>query len=314
MRLGQPRNFYDEPFLDRAGLRRGDPHWLAERFADPAARLVPVWRSQNLFRRESLEPVLLPPGTIAVSVEETVLLGIDAAGDGAAYFAVDLSGHEAPPLDLLSESLTASSAAAGEIEFRDLRAVGPLLPREQGALLAYARAMAYWHARHRFCGVCGSATLSAEAGHVRRCTNPACAASHFPRTDPAVIMLVTDGTRCLLGRQPQWPAGMHSTLAGFVEPGESLEAAVAREVKEETGIEVTDVAYHSSQPWPFPCSIMLGFHARATTTRIEVDPRELQQAAWYERDWILAHQDDDEFRLPRKDSIARRLIEDWLGR
>ncbi len=307
-----PRNFYDEPFLDRAGLRRGDPHWLAERLAHPATRLVPIWRSQNLFRRDGMEPILLPSGAIEVAIEEMVLLGIDA-GD-AAYFAVDLSGHEQPPLDLLLSDATASSAAAGEIEFRDLRAVGPLLPREQGALLAYARGMAYWHARHRFCGICGSATVSAEAGHVRRCTNPDCAASHFPRTDPAVIMLVTDGTRCLLGRQPQWPAGMHSTLAGFVEPGESLEAAVAREVKEETGIEVTDVVYHSSQPWPFPGSIMLGFQARATTTRIEVDPRELQKAAWYERDWILAHQDDDEFRLPRKDSIARRLIEDWLAR
>jgi NAD+ diphosphatase len=149
---------------------------------------------------------------------------------------------------------------------------------------------------------------------VRRCPNPACGATHFPRTDPAVIMLVVDGERCLLGRQSQWPPGMHSTLAGFVEPGESLERAVAREVREEAGIEIDDVAYHSSQPWPFPSSLMLGFTARATTTELRVDTTELEAARWFEKDWLLAHEDDDAFRLPRRDSIARRLIEDWLGR
>jgi NAD+ diphosphatase len=187
-------------------------------------------------------------------------------------------------------------------------------PRGEGSLLAYARGLIYWHGRHRFCGVCGSPTLAFEGGHVRRCTNPACGSSHFPRTDPAVIMLVTDGDRALVGRQAVWPKGMHSTLAGFVEPGESLEAAVAREVFEEAGIEVDQVRYHSSQPWPFPCSIMLGFYARARTTEIKLDQLELEDARWVERDWLLAHQDDEDFRLPRLDSIARRLIEDWLGR
>ncbi len=142
----------------------------------------------------------------------------------------------------------------------------------------------------------------------------ACATSHFPRTDPAVIMLVTDGERALLGRQKSWPQGQHSTLAGFVEPGESLEDAVAREVFEETRVVVGEVRYHSSQPWPFPSSIMLGFTAVARTSEITVDPSELEDARWFDRDWMLAHQDDDEFRLPRRDSIARRLIEDWLGR
>ena len=127
-------------------------------------------------------------------------------------------------------------------------------------------------------------------------------------------MLVHDGDRCLLGRQRVWPAGMHSTLAGFVEPGESLEEAVAREVEEETAIRVDQVTYHSSQPWPFPASIMLGFHARARTTEIRVDHSELQDAQWFDRAFLLTHQDDDEFRMPRRDSIARRLIEDWLGR
>ncbi len=195
-----------------------------------------------------------------------------------------------------------------------MRRVGPLLPRHEGALLAYARGIAYWHERHRFCGVCGAPTQSAEGGHVRRCTGPACGTTHFPRTDPAVIMLVHDGERCLLGRKPGWPAGMHSTLAGFVEPGESLEEAVAREVFEEAGIRVDDVTYHSSQPWPFPASLMLGFHARARTLEITVDPEELEHAAWFERSFLLARQDDDTLRLPRRDFIARRLVEDWLRR
>jgi NAD+ diphosphatase len=148
---------------------------------------------------------------------------------------------------------------------------------------------------------------------MRRCTDPACRTMHFPRTDPAVIMLVVDGERALLGRQKAFPPGMYSTLAGFVEPGESLEGAVAREVREETDIEVGAVVYHSSQPWPFPANIMLGFHASAASTEITVDPGELEDARWFERRWLIDHVDDDSFRLPRRDSIARRLVEDWLA-
>jgi NAD+ diphosphatase len=147
---------------------------------------------------------------------------------------------------------------------------------------------------------------------VRRCTDAACNAEHFPRTDPAVIMLVTHEDHALLGRQRVWPAGMHSTLAGFVEPGESLEEAVAREVMEEAGVAVADIRYHSSQPWPFPASIMLGFHARAHDRRLAVDAEELETAGWFSRDFLLRDHDPDRFRLPRPDSIARRLIEDWL--
>ena len=148
---------------------------------------------------------------------------------------------------------------------------------------------------------------------MRRCTDPACETMHFPRTDPAVIMLVTHGDRALLGRNKNFPVpGMYSTLAGFVEPGESLEDAVAREVREETGIEVGPVHYHSSQPWPFPANIMLGFQAEALTTEITVDYGELADARWFARGWLISHVDDDSFRMPRLDSIARRLIEDWL--
>ena len=188
------------------------------------------------------------------------------------------------------------------------------LGAEDAPLFAAALSLARWHSRHRFCGLCGSPTRSEEAGHMRRCTDPTCHTMHFPRTDPAVIMLVTDGDRALLGRNKNFPvAGMYSTLAGFVEPGESLEDAVAREVREETGIEVAAVHYHSSQPWPFPANIMLGFYAEAVTRDISLDDGELADARWFERDWLASHVDDDNFRLPRLDSIARRLIGDWLA-
>jgi NAD+ diphosphatase len=298
-------NFYAAAgIVDRAGWRRKDPDWLAARLTDPESRFVPVWRSQNLvlsLAGATPQAAFLQRHNVTAE-GECVLLGIV---EERAFFAVDLS-HIETPLEALRGDLP--------LEFTDLRRVGPLLARHEGSLLAYARGITYWHSRHRFCGVCGSATRSEEGGHVRRCTNPSCNAPHFPRTDPAVIMLVHDGDRCLLGRQRVWLAGMHSTLAGFVEPGESLEEAVAREVEEETAIRVDQVAYHSSQPWPFPASIMLGFHARARTTEIRVDHSELQDARWFDRAFLLTHQDDDEFRMPRRDSIARRLIEDWLGR
>jgi len=296
-------NFYAGG-VDRASHLRKDAEWLGERLAHASSRFVLVWRGQNLIAGyESAEPaaVFLPPEAIDAADRDAVLLGIE---DECAYFAIDLSTMEAP-LDIVRQAPPSA--------FIDLRRVGPLLPQQHGSLLAFARGMAYWHQRHRFCGVCGSPTRSEEAGHVRRCTNEACTAAHFPRTDPAVIMLVHQGSeRCLLGRQAAWPQGMHSTLAGFVEPGESLEEAVAREVYEETRIELGSITYHSSQPWPFPASLMLGFHAEAKTSDITVDKTELDDARWYERAWLLAHQDDERFRLPRRDSIARRLLEDWL--
>jgi NAD+ diphosphatase len=289
--------------LDRVSHLRKDETWITERLSDASSRFVPVWRGQNLIASGSdAEPraVFLSPQEAALA--DAVLLCVL---EGCAYFAVDLSAIDTP-----TEAIGADPSA----QFLDLRRVGPLLPRVEGAMLAYARGLAYWHSRHHFCGVCGSPTRTEEAGHVRHCTNPGCDATHFPRTDPAVIMLVHDGERCLLGRQKAWPQGMHSTLAGFVEPGESLEEAVAREVYEETKVTLDEVTYHSSQPWPFPASLMLGFHARARTTDIEVDHSELEDARWYEKSWLLTHKDDDDFRLPRRDSIARRLLEDWLGR
>ena len=303
--MKQP-NFYAAGGLDRAGPQRKDQAWLAARLEAATTRFVPVWRALQLVEETADGPVPLlltrdRLGSLLSATAEPVLLGLD--GD-AAFFALDVSGAEAP-LDTVALDPSVH-------KFLDLRAFGPVLGRREGALLAYAKGMIHWHSRHRFCGVCGSATNAADAGHVRRCSNPGCKASHFPRTAPAVIMLVADGDNCLLGRQAAWPSGMYSTLAGFVEPGESLEEAVAREVWEEAGIEVDTVSYHSSQPWPFPASVMLGFRATARTRDIRIDGAELQDARWFSRRWLRDHEDGADFRRPRRDSIARRLLEDWL--
>jgi NAD+ diphosphatase len=298
-------NFYAGAALDRLSQLRHDARWIAERLADPGTRIVPVWRTHNLVIAGS-EPCAawLPVERARHLLSEAREIAFLGFYEQVAHFAIEISYLDDPaPVASLAETAA----------FTDLRAVGPLLSRDQGALLAYARGMMHWHARNRFCGVCGSPTESGEAGHVRRCTNAGCGASHFPRTDPAVIMLVHDGgDRAVLGRQAQWPPGMHSVLAGFVEPGESLEDAVRREVAEEVGIAVTDVRYHSSQPWPFPASIMLGFTARAVATDLTLSTDELETARWYTRAEMLASPEDETFRLPRRDSIARRLVEDWL--
>ena len=304
-------NFYAGGRIERAAHMRLDRDWVAARFGDPGSRVFPVWRSQNLIAGAATDDVGDAPRAASLSAVETrrlmdgeptlVLLGLV---EKVAHFALDVSHLETPE---------AEAPIAGAGRFADLRAVGPLLPRDQGALLAYARGLMHWHHRHRFCGACGAPTRIVMAGHQRRCADKACAQDHFPRTDPAVIMLVHDGERIVLGRQRIWPPGMHSVLAGFVEPGESLEDAVAREVMEEVGIPVREVGYNSSQPWPFPASIMLGFTARACARRLKVNLKELESARWVRRDQLLASPEDETFRLPRRDSIARRLIEDWLA-
>jgi NAD+ diphosphatase len=299
-------NFYAGSSLDRLAKLRHDASWIAARLADPTTRLVPVWRAQNLVIAGASPTAawltVARARSLITETREVALLGLI---DEVAHFAIEVSDLEDPaPVLSLAEAAT----------FADLRAVGPLLNREEGAVLAYARGLMHWHARHHFCGVCGHPTRSAEAGHVRRCTNPACGTSHFPRTDPAVIMLVHDGgDHVILGRQAQWPPGMHSVLAGFVEPGENLEEAVTREVAEEVGIAVTDVRYQSSQPWPFPASIMLGFTARALATDLQLADDELETARWYTRAELRRSPENESFRLPRRDSIARRLLEDWLA-
>lgn len=298
-------NFYSGVGLDRADALRRDEAWVAAQQADPESRIVLLWRNRNLMHQaDTVRAVWLRVAEAAAALAgpvEPIFLGLDGE---TAVFALDLSD--------MAEA-EAKALAAGHGFFEDLRAVGPLMPRHDGAVLAYARGLVYWHQRHRYCGVCGSVTVSAQAGHVRRCTNGDCDAEHFPRTDPAVIMLVHDDDRCVLGRHKIWPPGMHSTLAGFVEPGETLEEAVVREVHEEVGLAVSNVTYESSQPWPFPSSIMLGFRAACRQAPLRFATDEIESAAWFTRADLRASPEDESFRLPRRDSIAWRLIEDWMA-
>ena len=227
-----------------------------------------------------------------------MLLGIR---NDVAHFALDISPLEEHDLCGIHD----------DSEFVDLRSVGPVMDRSEASILAYAKGIMYWHARHEFCGSCGHPTEIREAGHLRKCTNPECGALHFPRTDPAVIMLVAKDDRALLGRKAEWMEGMYSTLAGFVEPGESLEQAVAREVMEEAGVKITNIRYHSSQPWPFPSSLMLGFYADALNEDFHRNDDELEDLQWFTRQ-ELADGGAGIAKRPRSDSIARRLIDEWI--
>jgi NAD+ diphosphatase len=295
----RPTHVYAGPYVDRSSDRRKDAAWLAAALEDARTRFVPVWRSRSLVR------VGEAPG--AVLLEREMLVGFEAAltpgaaillgrFHGCAVFAVELDAPEPPPLDEAAE-------------FADLRTAGGLLPADDAGLLAYARALVYWRRRHRWCGACGAATEPASGGHVMHCA--ACDTDYFPRIDPAIIVLVSDGERALLGRQAAWPPGRYSTIAGFVEPGESLEDAVVREVHEETGAHVVDVAYHSSQPWPFPSSLMVGFLATASgQDPIVRHDAELEDARWFTRAQIAG----GEVGLPPPQSISFRLIAEWYDR
>jgi NAD+ diphosphatase len=299
--------------LDRAGLFRKDEDWISEKLSDPKTQIVPVWRSKNLIDElDSVPKARVVNRTDANKIlsiaDQTTILGIQG---NIAYFAADLSSLEEEPVQRL----------INQGNFIDLRHVGPLLSANESSLLAYARGMLFWHQKNQHCGVCGTPTKSHEGGHVRKCASTECGVSTFPRTDPAVNKLITHQppsgpAQCLLGRQEVWPTGNYSTLAGFVEPGESLEEAVAREVYEEAGVCVKNVTYQASQPWPFQASIMLGFWGEATTTSILVDEHEIEDAQWFNapdlRDFGEWGDSGTNFHLPRRDSIARYLIETWL--
>ena len=297
-------NFYDQSGLDRMSERRNDEKWIRALLETSETRIMPIWRAKNLVEggAEPRAAHLAVEDAKALSGAggELVFLGVK---QGIAHFSVDLSHIDDP---------AGVPELAERGEFVELRSVGALLSRDEGSILAYARALAHWHRHHRFCGTCGAPTEMRESGHLRVCTDAGCATHHFPRTDPAVIMLVSRGDNALLGRKREWVEGMYSALAGFVEPGESLEGAVAREVMEETGVAVTNVRYQSSQPWPFPASLMLGFHADTENAEINFNPDELEDARWFTR----AELRDGAAGLARRrrsDSIARRLITDWIA-
>ncbi len=299
-------NPYSGMPLSRDDALRRDESAVARLRADGQSRVLALWRGRHRVADPAAPAPVWHRGAEARGLldgaELWALLGVSASG--AAHFAVDVSHLDEPE---------AADPFRGPGAFVDLRAIGPLAAPADGSIMAYARALMYWQRRHRFCGECGAPCLNAQAGHVRRCGDAGCGAQHFPRTDPAVIVLVACGGKCLLGRQRRWPPGMHSTLAGFVEPGESLEETVIREVREESGAVVRNPVYRSSQPWPFPASLMLGFRAEAESLALDVDGRELERAAWYSRRDLRNSPENETFRLPRRDSIARRLIEDWLA-
>jgi NAD+ diphosphatase len=275
-------------YLDRATERRADAQWLAAALGDPATRFVPVWRDKSLLRDRHAALVTTAQVQPSLATRAPILLG---EFRGAPVFALELDVPEPPVF--------------ADASFADLRLLAGTLPPADAGLLAYARAMLHWHARHRHCGVCGAPTEARSAGHVLHC--PACGSETFPRIDPAIIVLVSDGERALLGRQASWPAGRYSTIAGFVEPGESLEDAVAREVLEETGVPLASIAYHSSQPWPFPASLMVGFCAAAVPGSTPRAGEELEDVRWFSRAQIAAGTP----LLPPPQSISYRLIEDW---
>jgi NAD+ diphosphatase len=288
------QNVFAGAFVDRSGELRKDADWLADALTSDDSRFVAVWNDKFLVGVETASVVLLEGRQLdhAAAEQELIFLGIFR---DSPTFAIEIGGDDAPFQELG--------------EFQELRYLGTVLPPDEANLVAHARALVLWHASQVFCGACGSAARPGAAGNSRICINDSCGREIFPRVDPAIIVLVEHGKRCLLGRQQSWPEGRYSTIAGFVEPGESLEDAVRREVYEETNVRVGKVTYHSSQPWPFPSALMLGFTAEATTTDIELNDGELDDARWFTREDLRS----DFPKLPFRISIARRLVDGWLG-
>jgi len=289
------------PFVfaaERLDGRRQDAPWLAAALTDAQTRYVPVRAG-----RAGMENSYIWQG----DAPRALLLDAAAAAPlrAAAFCCVLMGELQGKPCFALG--LYEGAPLSGQLD--DLRSVSGLLPADELALLGYARAMVHWQRQHRFCGHCGTLMQDERAGHERKCGN--CGSQYFPRIDPAIIVLVTDGTRCLLGRQPSWPKGRYSTIAGFVEHGETLEAAVIREVKEETNIEVRTPRYVASQPWPYPASLMLGFRADAASTDIHNNDGELEHAAWFSRDDI-ADSVDSGLMMPPSRSISYKLIKGWF--
>ena len=287
-------NIFAGAFVDRSGHRRNDSQWLEKAIESADARFVPVWGDKCLAIGEPYRAILLGRSDVGDYLKpgEAIFLGMF---QGQPAFALAIDG-------------TADAPFGETGEFHDLRYLGSVLPADEANLIAHARALVLWHGLQKHCGVCGSVTHIESGGNTRICANDGCGQHIFPRVDPAIIVLVSKGERCLLGRQPTWPEGRYSTIAGFVEPGESLEDAVRREVFEETNIAVTKVRYHSSQPWPFPSSLMLGFTAEAESVEIQLNDGELEDARWFTRKELRSGFP----KLPYRLSIARRLVDNWL--
>jgi NAD+ diphosphatase len=296
MELDRP-NFFAGPYIDRRADVREEADWPAVALADPETLYIVARGTAHLVYTGSEARIAFITGDHPVlrnpDPQLLVLLGWFKGVRCVLVELADDQSFEPPP----------------GTRFEELRPLSPLLPADEAGLLAYARALTIWRERQRFCGVCGFPAQRERAGHVIRCTNEVGAHEFFPRIDPAIIVLVTDGERALLGRQASWPPGRYSTIAGFVEPGESLEDAVLREVHEETGVVAMSPRYDSSQPWPFPSSLMIGFQAQAAPdSRIQTG-HELEDARWFTRDEIRS---DGMPFVPPSHSISYRLISAWL--
>ncbi len=302
-----PNTFANNP-LDRAAHHRKDEAWLKERLADPSTLIVPLWRLKPMVigsrdRSRPMDVGWLRPGALPGLVAPdpvTVFLGMN--GD-TAHFAVELLPEADPENEGPLEGLGT---------FQELRDIAMRLRPGDAAILAQAKSLVDWHARHRFCANCGAPTRLVEAGYRRDCDN--CGAQHFPRTDPVVIMLPVREDTCLLGRGPRFPRGMFSALAGFIEPGESIEDAVRREVMEETGVTVGQVRYLSTQPWPYPSSLMIGCLCDAETMDITIDGEEIAEARWFTRDALhraIRGEGDGSFWVPPPMAIAHQIIKTW---
>ena len=298
-----PHVFADNP-LDRGDRQRRDAAWLRKSAGDPDSRFL-VMPELDVPIDDGHEPTLNWLGARDVKwfgVDgEPAFLGLK---DGVAHFAVYVPASSGAAARLRSDD---------SIRFADARSAAGFLSGHETGILAQARAQLDWHNRHGFCSVCGHPTEMGRGGHVRKC--PACKAEHFPRTDPVAIMLVHNGEICLLGqsRGRLSRMRMYSALAGFMDQGESIEEAVAREVREEAGIEVKNVRYHSSQPWPFPSSLMIGCHAEAATTDIHIDNEEMTDVRWFERDEVLLALEgrSRDLAVPQPMAIAHHLIKTW---
>ncbi|WP_334175977.1 NAD(+) diphosphatase [Pseudoxanthobacter sp.] len=291
---------YGRTRTDRTAERRHDAAWIEALWQQPETGVVLVAADHVAVAGDP--PVIVRPAALARSLgrtlEEAVFLGLE---DGQGRFAVPFTLEEAAQL---------GEATA---DTRSLASEGRLAPDEQG-LLAQARSLVYWHQSHRFCSVCGNATRLTEGGYRRDC--PACGAHHFPRTDPVAIMLVVDDERCVLGRQARFAPGMYSCLAGFIEPGETIEDAVRREVREESHIRVGRVRYLASQPWPFPASLMIGCLGEALTRDIRRDDAELEDCRWFSRDEVRAMLEGthpEGLTGPKPFAIAHHLMAAWVA-
>lgn len=298
--------------LDRAGDARKDAEAL---WADPTARTLVLWRGKPLVSRDKDKALRLPTyhPIMADAAPDRVLIGRE---DGAALFAVEL--RDWVPAEGLPETMNAfldtseQSHPTVDGVFAELRSVMTHLSPRDAEVTATARANFEWHRTHRYCSTCGHLSDFANAGWQRNC--PSCGRSHFPRTDPVVIMLITKDDRVLVGRSPGWPEGMYSLLAGFIEPGETMEAAVRREVMEEAGVVVGPVSYLASQPWPFPASLMFGCWGEALSDDITLDPAELEHALWLSRADLQTVFDGQhpQIKPARKGAIAHFLLDNWL--